>query len=140
MGTESHQNRSVSVGGSVTGSAIVTGDSNTVSVEYRQTELPPPETVDMRSEIAAIREILAALQTPDSRKIERAMEDVADELDKPEPDKDEVGAGLERALKYAQTADELASVTENLGEHVKLAAAWLGQNWYKLLGVVGLMV
>lgn len=139
MGATSSHNRSVSAE-NVTGSAIVTGDSNIVSAEYRQTELPPQDSVDIQAEMTAIREILAALQTPDSRKIERAMEDVADELEKDEPDKDEVGSALERALKYAQTTDELASVTKNLGEHVKNAAAWLGRSWYKLLGVVGMVV
>ncbi|MGK7905853.1 MAG: hypothetical protein AB4040_01290 [Synechococcus sp.] len=139
MGETSSHNRSVSTG-NIIGSAVLTGDSNTVSVEYRQTELPPQETVDIRAEIAAIKEILAALQTPDSRKIERAMEDVADELEKDDPDKNEVGSALERALKYATTSEELASVTEKLAGHLKGAAAWLGQNWHKLLGIVGMVV
>ena len=139
MGEISSHNRSVSVG-NATGSTIITGDSNTVSVEYRLTEFPPPETVDIRAEIAAIQEILTSLQSPDSRKISRAMEDVTNELVKPDPDRDEVGLALERALKYAQSTEELATVTGKLGKHIKNAAAWLGQNWHKLLGLVGSIV
>lgn len=89
------QNRSVSVGGSVTGSAIVTGDSNTVSVQYQQAALPSPESVDMAAELKALKEALANLQTPDRRKIDNGLDEAEDELKKPQLDKDEVGKAME---------------------------------------------
>ncbi len=97
------QNRSVLVGGGVTGSAIVTGDSNTVSVQYQQAALPPPENVNMAAELKALKQALANLQTPDRRKINNALDEAKDELKKPQPDQDEVGKAMERALGYAQS-------------------------------------
>ncbi len=42
-----YQDRGVSIGGSVTGSVIQTGDRNTASVQFQSAALPQPETVDM---------------------------------------------------------------------------------------------
>lgn len=133
------QNRSVSVGGSVTGGAIVTGDSNTVSVQYQQAALPPPESVDMAAELKALKEALANLQTPDRRKIDNALDEAEDELKKTQPDKDEVGKAMERALGYAQKGEGFSGALEKIAPRVEKAAAWLGENWYKLLSFVGLM-
>lgn len=132
--------RSVSIGGGVSGSAIVTGDQNTVSVTYTKTTLPPAESVDMRSELAELRKALAALQSPDAGKIQRALDDAEEEAAKPEPDKDEIGAALERAIGYAEKADGFAQAVEKLAPHVKNAAAWLGKNWSKILAFVGLAI
>lgn len=135
-----HQNRSVSIGGSVTGSAIVTGDSNTVSVQFQPAALPQPETVNMQAELAALCELLSQLQSPDQRKIDNALDDAKEELKKPDPDKDEVGQALDRALNYAQKANGFAEAIEKLRPHMQNTASWLGKNWYKLLSFVGLAV
>ncbi len=124
----------------MTGSAIVTGDSNTVSVQYQQTALPPPESVDMATELKALREALSSLQTPDRRKIDNALDEAEDELKKPQPDKDEVGKAMERALGYAKKAEGFSGALEKITPRVEKAAAWLGENWYKILSFVGLMV
>lgn len=134
------QNRSVSGIGNVTGSAIVTGDSNTVSVQYQQAALPPLESVDMAAELKALREALATLQTTDRRKIDNALDEAEDELQKPQPDKNEVGKAVDRALDYAKKADGFTEAIEKIKPRVEKAAAWLGENWYKLLGVVNLVV
>ncbi len=117
------QHRSVSVGGGVTVSAIVTGDSNTVSVQYQQAALPPPESVDMAAELKALKQALANLQTPDRRKINNALDEAKDELKKPQPDKDEVGKAMERALGYAQRARRLSGALEKMAPRVEKAAA-----------------
>ena len=132
--------RSVIIGGDATGSSIVTGDRNIVETNYQQVTLPPAESVNISAELNALREALEKLDAPDGRKIANALTDAEDELTKPEPDKDEVGKALERALEYASKADEFADATEKLVPHVKSVAAWLGKNWYKILGVVGLAV
>ena len=67
-------NRSISVGGNVKGSVLQTGDGNTANVQYTKTTLPPAESVDIKSELAALRELLAQLNAPDSKKIDRAAE------------------------------------------------------------------
>ena len=132
------QNRSVSIGGSPIGSAIQTGNSNNASVQFKQTTLPAPEHVNIRAEIDAIREALAKLETSDRRKIDNAFADAKEELKKPEPDKDEVGQALERALNYGKKAEGFVQLIEKLEPHLTKAIAWLGESWHKLLSVVGL--
>ena len=131
-------NRSVSIGRDATGSSIVTGDDNVVTTNYQQVTLPPAESVNISAELSALREVLEKLDSPDGTKIANALTDAQDELTKPEPDKDEVGKALQRALEYAGKAEKFFDVSEKLAPHVKNVAAWLGQNWYKILGVVGL--
>ncbi|MBW4542028.1 MAG: CHAT domain-containing protein [Myxacorys chilensis ATA2-1-KO14] len=133
-----HQNRSVSVNGSVTGSAIITGNDNTTSVQFQPAALPQPQTVDMVSVLEALQPILMQLDTPDSRKIVNAVDDAKEELKKSQPDKDEVGEALNRAMTYAQKANGFAEAIDKLRPHVEKAAAWLGGNWYKLLTLVHL--
>ena len=83
----SGSNRSVTAR-DVTGSSIVTGDRNIVSTAMKQIALPPAEQVDVKAELAALREALAELKkVPDRGKLDRAMEDAAEETAKPEPDK-----------------------------------------------------
>ncbi len=132
--------RSVSVGGNVSGSVVVTGDRNVVTAKITQVTLPAPETVDMAAEVQALREVLTALETPDARKIRNAFEDVGDELAKPKPDKDDVGQALQRALGYAEKAAGFADKIEALAPRVVNAVSWLGKNWHKLLAAVGLGV
>lgn len=132
------QNRSVSIGGSVTGSAVQTGDSNIANIQFQPVSLPAPESVDIRAELNALREAIALLESSDRRKIENAFADASEEVNKPKPDKDEVGKALERALDYAKKAEGFASVIEKLKPHITKTSAWLGENWHKLLGVVGL--
>lgn len=136
--TPSNHNRSVSVGGSVNNGIITTGDNNTSSINVQQATLPQPESVNIQAELTALRSMLLQLQAPDQKKIERAFEDVEEELKKPNPDKDEVGQALDRAINYAQKANGFAEAIDKLRPHVEKSAAWLGENWHKLLPLVGL--
>lgn len=135
-----NHNSSVSVGGSVTDSVIQTGDENIATVQFQQAALPQPESVNIQAEVAALRELLLQLKAPDQRKIERAFEDVEEELEKPEPNKDEIGQALDRAINYAKKANRFAEAIDKLRPHVEKLTAWLGQNWHKLLSLVGLAV
>ena len=136
--SQSRQNRSVSIGGGVTGSAITTGDRNITSIQYQPVALPTAESVDIQKELNALREILGNLSTSDRRKIDNAFADAQEELNKPQPDKNEVGKALDRAFDYAQKAAGFASVIEKLNPHLTKTVAWLGENWHKLLRIVGL--
>ncbi|MDJ0675226.1 MAG: CHAT domain-containing protein [Calothrix sp. MO_167.B42] len=143
MGSDrkSVHNRSVPVGNDVIGGVIVTGNRNTAKVTYQKTtSLPAPETVNIQTELNALRDIIAKLETPDRGKINNAFEDAQEELNKPQPDKDEVGDALNRALKYAKKAEGFASTMAKLQPHLAKTTAWLGNNWHKLLSVVGLTV
>ena len=124
---KSADNRSVAVGNDVIGGVIVTG--NSAKVNYRKTtNLPEPESVNIQAEINALREIIAKLETSDRRKIENAFEDAQEELNKPQPDKDEEGEALNRALKYAKKAEGFAGAIEKLQPRLSKITAWLGEN------------
>lgn len=134
------QNRSISVGGNVMGSAVIAGDANVTTIHYQQAALPSQSSVDIHSELHALREVLTLLETSDRRKIDNAIAEAEEELQKPQPDKDEVGKALDRALGYAQKAQGFAESIDKLRPHVERAAAWLGENWYKLLPLVKLAI
>ena len=126
-------NRSVSIGGNAQGNIIQTGDRNTASLDYKQVQLPPPETVDLQATLSAMRTLLIQLNTPDQRKITNALDEAQEESEKPSPDKQEVGKALSRALEYAQKAAGFAEVLVKLQPHVVAAVAWLGGQWQPLL-------
>lgn len=131
-------NRSVYIGGNAIGNAIVTGDHNVTTVHFTKTTLPPPSSVDIQSELKLLSDLLQQLQSEDSRKIERAIKDAQEEAKKPEPDRDEVGSAVARALKYAKQANGFADTATKLAGHVTNLVAWLGSNWNTLLPLVGL--
>ena len=117
-------------------SVIVAGDSNTVSASY--VEAPPAaDSVDIRAELAALRAAIEALAAPDARKIANAFDDAEAELDKPSPDREEIGGALERAVRYAKGANSFAEQAEKLMPHIRNAAAWLGTAGAGLLAVLG---
>lgn len=131
-------NRTIKVGRDISGSSAVTGDHNVAQSVIISQDLPQAEAVNIRAEITALREALAALDTPDKRKIQRAMDDAADETTKAAPDRNEIGGALERAIKYARQANAFADQAGKLKPHLEAACGWLGQNWHKLLAAAGL--
>jgi hypothetical protein len=136
--SKSSSNRSIQIAGHATGNVLQTGDRNVAAVQYQRATLPPPELVDIQAELAALRELLAQLDSPDRRKIDNALGEAEDEEAKPQPDKDEVGKALGRALDYAQKAQGFAKAIETLTPHVVNVASWLGSHWHTLLAAVGL--
>ena len=122
---------SVSIGGQVTGSVIVTGNRNVVTLDYQHVSLPPATSVDIRAELEAIRVALMGLATPDRRKIENALTEAQDEVAKVTPEKEEVGKTLERALEYAQKAEGFARSIETLKPHVINAGCVAGEKLAK---------
>lgn len=127
--------RSVHVGGDLTGSAVVTGDSNTVSVHYQQAALPQPEAVDIQKELKALQAILTSFNDPVATGVAQKLEQ---EAQKPEPDKDVVATTLETGLTYAKSLSGFAEAIDQLRPHVESAAGWLGKHGHKLLPLVGL--
>ncbi len=134
------QNRSVSIGGSLTGSAIQAGDYDTANVNFQQVSLPPSTIINIQAEINALREIITRLESSNYRKIKNAFEDAQEELNKAQPDKDEVGDALNRALKYAKKAEGFASAMDKLQPHLTKTITWLGEKWHKLLSLVNLTI
>jgi hypothetical protein len=136
----SGSNRSVTAR-NITGSSIVTGDHNIVSTRMKQVALPPADQVDVKAELAALREVLAELKTvPERGKLNRAVEDAVEETAKPEPDKEEVGGALERVAKYAKAADDFGEHAEKLLPRLAALASWLGPGGRGLLNMMGVAV
>lgn len=130
-----NSDRSVHMGGDVTGSALVTGDANTVSVEFQQASLPQPDTVDIQAELKALQILLASFNDPVAMGVAQKLEQ---ESGKPEPDKSVVATTLETGLTYAQNLSGFAEAIDTLRPHVEAAAGWLGKHGDKLLPLVGL--
>lgn len=130
-----NQDRSVHVSGDVTGSALIAGDSNTVSVQFQQASLPQRETVNIQAELKALQSILASLNDPVAAGVAQKL---AEESNKPEPDKSTVAITLETGLNYAKTLSGFAETIDKLRPHVEATAGWLGKHGYKLLPLVGL--
>ena len=134
----SGSNRSVTAR-DVTSSSIVTGDHNTVSTTMRQVALPPADQVDVKAELAALRDLLVELKkVPDRGKLDRAVEDAVEETGKAEPDKEEVGGALERAVKYAKAAEDFGEHAEKLLPRLAALASWLGPAGHTLLSLLGI--
>lgn len=138
--SERGDNRSVTAG-NITGSSVVTGNQNTVTTTMRQVAAPPAETVDVKAEVAALRELLAQMQNvPDRGKVDRAMQDAVEESAKPQPDKAEVGGAVERAIKYATSADDFGEHVEKLLPRLTAIASWVGAAGRAMLALVGVTI
>jgi hypothetical protein len=123
----------------IIGSVVTTGDNNTTTTTITVT-LPPADKVDLAAELAALKQALAALRTPEQGKIERALADAQDEAKKPAPDKEEIGGALERAVKYAKGAEDFGAQAEKLAPRIAALASWLGDKGQKLLALAGLSI
>lgn len=136
--------RSISVGGDTYGSVMVTGDNNQIKARLQATQvrtsLPPAGMIDIGQELARIRAVLERIGGENAGKIQRALDDATDEANRSDPNKDEVGRALDRALVYARASTGFAEEVSKLAPQVKNAVAWLGANWHKLLAIVGLAV
>jgi hypothetical protein len=134
----SGDNRSVTAR-DITGSSIVTGDHNTVTTTMKQAPLLPADQVDVKAELAALRQALAALASVTNRRdLSNALEDAVDEATKPEPDKGKIGQALERVASGAKAAGDF---TENAGKllpPLTALASWLGPVGHGLLSMLGL--
>lgn len=132
--------RNVSIGGNAEGNIIETGDQNRAELRYKKVQLPAPETVNIQNELRALQQLLGGLATDNQQKIVNALAEAAEDAAKPTPNREEIGRGLERALDYASKAADFSDKASTIATHVKNAVAWLGDNWHKLLPLVGLAI
>ena len=134
--------KSISVGRDAIGGVMVTGDNNRINAAARatltKTTLPRAGTIKIGQELAQIRAVLERIGGEDAGKIRRALDDATEEANRPNPNKDEVGNALDRALSYAKASAGFAEEVSKLAPLVGNAVSWLGANWNKLLAIVGL--
>jgi hypothetical protein len=136
----SGDNRSVTAR-DITESSVVLGDHNTVTTTMRQVAAPPADKVDAKAELAALRDLLAELKNvPDRGRLDRAMQDAAEETAKPEPDKAEVGNALERVTKCAKAANDFTENAEKIVPRLVALGSWLGPAGRTLLNTLGITI
>lgn len=128
--------RSISVGGSVSDSVIVTGDDNVVT--WSRTELPQAVAVDIQAELTALKVALASIAGTDRALIEAAVAEAQHLAKKPEPPKDKVAAALERAVAYAGGAEKVAASGEKIRPALKAIGGWLGEFGPSVLKLAGI--
>jgi hypothetical protein len=134
----SGDNRSVNVSGSITGAPIVTGDNNNTVTTSANIILPPPDTVDPKAELTALREALANFQTPDRAKVDRAFQYAEEEAADRDPNKRQIAGALRQVLTVAKGTNDFATQIETLAPRVAALASWLGPVGHDLLSLVGL--
>jgi hypothetical protein len=134
--------RSVNIRRDAVANIIATGDDNQVDAKIDarlvKTTLPAASSVDISKELEEIRAILERVGGEHRGKIARALDDAAEEARKPQPDKNEIGSALGRAIDYAKKGGAFADEIQKLMPHITNAVGWLGSNWHKLLPLVGL--
>jgi hypothetical protein len=118
----------------ITGSQVITGDNNRASMRGTTVTLPPPESVDLRQELAALQAALAAMQVPERGKLDRALQDATEEAARPKPEKDEIGGALDRVVRYAKGAGDFAEHASKLQPILAALASALGVSWHFLAG------
>jgi hypothetical protein len=112
-----------------------------VGAATRQVTLPPAETVDVKAELAALRELLAELKgVPNRGELDRAIEDAVEETAKAEPVKAEVGGAVERAVNYAKSASDFDDHVEKLLPRLAAIASWAGAAGRGLLAMAGIAI
>ncbi|MBW4481545.1 MAG: pentapeptide repeat-containing protein [Tildeniella torsiva UHER 1998/13D] len=125
----------ISFGGDATGNVFQAGQGNTA--ELQQVTLPPPDRVNIQTELAALQAILAGLNDPVTTGIAAKLDA---EAAKPAPDKSVVATTLETGLTYARNLQGFAEAIDKLRPHVQNTAGWLGEHGTKLLPLVGLVL
>jgi hypothetical protein len=127
--------RSVSAGRDIKGSAVATGDHSTATANYSETVQRDP-SVDLKAELAALRQILASLPGLDSKAVTR-LKEAEDEAAKPEPNRGEIENLVKQATGYAKTATGFIEATGNLVPHLTKIGAGLGVAWSTLAPMLG---
>jgi hypothetical protein len=136
----SSDNRSVTAR-DITGSSVVTGDQNIVTTTMKQVAAPPADEVDVKAELAALRDLLAELNNvPDRGRLDRAMQDAVEETAKPESDKAEVGNALERVTRCAKAASDFTENAEKIVPRLVALGSWLGPAGRALLNTLGVTI
>lgn len=135
--------RDINIGGDAKNVVNVTGDKNVVTfTSYENVTLPPAESVDIGQTLeelaGALRKLTMGLD--EHSQISEALEKASQEASADEPDRKTIGEHVEKALDVAKTAGNFIDICKTAGPHVASAASWLGENWYKLLPLVGLAI
>lgn len=121
----------------VTGNNNVIGNNNRVSIKVEQANLPQPEAVNIKEELAALKMIFDGFNDPVTTAVAKTLEQ---EAEKEKPDADTVSSFLEIGLEKVRKLSDFANAIDSLRPHVEATAGWLGKHGHKLLPLVGLVI
>lgn len=130
-------NRSVTAR-DITGASLVTGDNNRVSTSMRQVSLPAAAEVDVRTELAALRRVLAGLEVPERGKLDPRHGGGRRGGSQAPPRQ---GGARRRARARAQVrkaAEDFGGHAERLAPRIAALGAWLGAHGRGLLANFGI--
>ena len=121
--------------------AVAAGEKSSVEQHNLKTVAPAMSLEEIRAEFAELKKVLTGLEVADKKKLERALDDAEEELNKPDPDKSEVAEAVGRALKVAnKTGDLLKTLKDKIvpiGENI---GAWCGEHGGKVVKFLGGLV
>jgi hypothetical protein len=129
--------RSVSAGRDIKGTAAATGDLATATATTYLETVPRDTNVDLKEELAAVRKILAGLDSVDRKALSR-LEEAEEEAGKPEPDLGEIEKLVGQATNYAKAAAGFTERIGNLVPPLTKIGAWLGRAWTEWGPTLGL--
>jgi hypothetical protein len=122
----------INVGGSATGSALVSGQHITATV----TGPDAAARQQVLGALAAIRAELSPLPGPKGHVASALAATAAEAANNEEPEKEQIGCFLDSALKTASEVAEYAGVGAKLLPYVQTVASWLGGQWSSLIGLL----
>jgi hypothetical protein len=129
--------RSVSAGRDMVGNVVTSGDGNTVTANVAvQMTLPDPKSVNILSALSEIRMQLEKMSGENANKVRRALDDATEEANKSNPDKDQIGESVNRAIDLVKKGGALAEDLAQLLPHIKGIASWLGAKWHNLISAI----
>jgi hypothetical protein len=124
------------VSGPVIGSIHAGSINNSLNWRNISVTVPPPETVNIRSEVDALRPILNLLQVAEPKRLTNALDDAETEAAKSSPNKAVLANDLLRVLEAAKTAVAFTDQIVALANHLVPIASWLGEHGLQLLSTV----
>jgi hypothetical protein len=125
----------ISIGGSVSGSAVLLGDKNQVAVTTQAQA--PVDTKAMLAALEEVHKVLSQVAGPDAKRIGNAADEALEEAKTAEPRKSVVAESLERALKLATSVAGVGKDLETLKPSLSALAGWLGGEYQALLRLLG---
>ncbi|WP_125564824.1 hypothetical protein [Pseudoalteromonas rubra] len=131
--------RTIQVGGDANGAVITTGDHNKIYAPPKIT-MPEPQAVDIQQALGELTTALGELSTQKPRKLNNALEEAKEEVEKAQPDKAEVAESLARAAKIAKEAEGFASHSEKLVERFSPMLGWLGPHATRVAEALGVAI
>jgi hypothetical protein len=122
----------VSIGGSVQGSAISTGDENYQTISTNNLSDESPQIAALTCLLEEARSLLCKKGGAETAAVS-AIDDALTEARSGKPNKTRIGSALEVVMSTIKTSSELVSAADKLLPLLTPSVGWLGAEWSHLL-------